>query len=142
MYFDHLGIVVPTLADGRAHLTGLFDITAWTDEFCDPFNQEFVQFGRDGSGICYEAIAPLGETSPVLSALAKADRILNHVAYRVATLDVEATRLAKLECVPVGLPKPAVAYGNARIQFFVTPLRFLVELIEAAAFQHVYVGKG
>ena len=39
----------------------------WTDEFADPVNHVYVQFGRDTSHICYELIAPLDDEAPVLS---------------------------------------------------------------------------
>ena len=35
-------------------------------------------------------------------------------------------------------PKPAIAYGGRRIQFFVTPMRFIVELIEAPYHRHEF----
>ena len=40
---------------------------------------------------------------------------------------------------PAGEPKPAIAYGGARIQFFVTPARFIVELVEAPGHEHHFI---
>ena len=41
-------------------------------------------------------------------------------------------------CVATGDPRPAVAYGGHMVQFWVSPLRFIVELVEAPEHEHVY----
>ena len=92
-----------------------------------------VQFGKDSSGIQYELIAPLTDSSPVATSLRQGKNILNHVAYLVPSLDEHATKLREVGCLPVDPPKPAVAFEGARIQFFFSPLRYLLELIEDAA---------
>jgi hypothetical protein len=45
--FDHIGIVVRTLASGREYLSSLLGISEWTQEFYDPGIKVSVQFGRD-----------------------------------------------------------------------------------------------
>lgn len=138
MCFDHIGIVVPTLKVGRDYMSSWIGIVEWTEEFEDQGIKVFVQFGRDSSGICYELVAPLGEGSPVAKALSDRINILNHVAYVVSDLNTEASRLRTLGAVPTGEAQPAKAYGGRNIQFFYTPLRFLIELIEAPDHQHTY----
>lgn len=133
---DHIGIVVPTLAAGREAMAALFDIQRWTQEFQDDVNRVYVQFGRDPTGVCYELIAPLSKESPVTSALRKADRILNHVAYITPDLDTARAKLCAGGALVLDAPKPAVAYGGRRIQFFFTPLQFIVELVEAPDHGH------
>jgi methylmalonyl-CoA/ethylmalonyl-CoA epimerase len=137
MKFDHIGVVVRRLDIGRLHLTALFDIKSWTREFDDTTNGVSVQFGRDPSGICYETIAPLGASSPISEALRTGARILNHVAYLVPDLHAAGERLKSARCLPAGEPRPAVAYGGRPIQFFVSPLRIIIELIEAPDHAHV-----
>ncbi len=138
MKFDHLGVVVPDLGTGRERLTGIFSIRDWTEEFADPVNKVYVQFGRDPSGVCYELVAPLGDDSPIAGALRNQRAILNHVAYLVADLTAGAAHLREQSSIPVGAPKPAIAYNGRLIQFFVTPLRFIVELIEAPDHAHSF----
>jgi len=135
--FDHIGVAVPSLAEGRQHLQQLLDIAEWTDEFDDPVNRVSVQFGHDRSGTCYELVTPFGENSPISLALQKGQRVLNHVAYLVEDL-AQAERLLDGGCIAAGPPHPAIAYGGRRIQFFVSPLRFTIELIEAPRHEHVY----
>ena len=140
--FDHIGLVVADMADGRQFLEGMFGIDRWTQVFEDPGIGVYVQFGGAGDGPCYELISPLGETSPVTTALKRGVNILNHVAYLTADLDADAERLQARGSMMAGPAKPAVAYGGARVQFWITPQRFMVELIEAPQHEHVYKAKG
>jgi methylmalonyl-CoA/ethylmalonyl-CoA epimerase len=135
LIFDHIGVIAPRLETGRKHLA-LLGVGDWTVEFRDEGIGVYVQFGRDASNVCYEIVAPLGETSPVSQALKDRRAIINHVAYRVRDLAQEAERLRSQGCFVVGAPQPAVAYGGARVQFFVTPLRMIVELVEAEGHAH------
>ena len=73
-----------------------------------------------------------------MTALKRGINILNHVAYLTADLDVDAKRLEEKGAMMAGPAKPAVAYGGARVQFWITPQRFMVELIEALGHQHSY----
>jgi methylmalonyl-CoA/ethylmalonyl-CoA epimerase len=138
LQFDHLGLVVRRLERGHALLTSLFFVQDWTETFQDEPNGVRCQFGRDGSGVVYELLEPLGKDSPVAAALAQRKSILNHVAYRVSDLRGSAERLAERRCAPTGPPRPAVAYGGRPVQFFVTPLNFIVELIEAPLHTHAF----
>jgi methylmalonyl-CoA/ethylmalonyl-CoA epimerase len=138
MTFDHIGLLVGDMSEGRAALESLFGVDQWTQVFEDPGIGVYVQFGRTAEGPCYELIAPLGEASPVLTALKRGINILNHVAYLTPDLDAEARRLEGMGSIMAGPAKPAVAYGGARVQFWITPQRFMVELIEAPGHEHRY----
>jgi methylmalonyl-CoA/ethylmalonyl-CoA epimerase len=136
--FDHLGVVVKTLERGRSRLADLLSISDWTGAIDDPVNGVRLQFGRDPAGLVYELLEPLGQDSPVHSALQGGRAILNHVAYRVPDLKAGAEHFARAGAAPVGEPKPAIAYDGLPIQFFVTPLRFVIELIEAPDHAHAF----
>lgn len=140
--FDHIGLVVGDMAEGRRSLEEMFGLDRWTEVFEDPGIGVYVQFGRTEEGPCYELIAPLGEASPVTTALKRGVNILNHVAYLTADLDGEARRLQERGSMMAGPAKPAVAYGGARVQFWITPQRFMVELIEAPGHEHAYRKNG
>ena len=133
MIFDHIGLFVPNLEKGRTHLSRILPITGWGQEIQDPGLKVQVQFGTDVSGVRYELVAPFGEGNPVSGVLASGKGILNHVAYRVTDLPVELARLRAARALPIGDPQPAVAFDGARVAFFLTPLGFIVELIEAPA---------
>ena len=142
LQFDHIGLVVGDMAEGRAALESMFGVDRWTQVFEDPGIGVYVQFGRTEEGPCHELISPLGEASPVATALKRGINILNHVAYLTADLDADAQRLQEMGSMMAGPAKPAVAYGGARVQFWITPQRFMVELIEAPGHEHVYEAKG
>ena len=133
MIFDHIGLFVRDLDAGRAKLASLLPIEKSSDPVDDPGLRVRIQFCTDASGIRYELVAPLGDESPVDGVLRSGNNVLNHVAYRVADLDAECLRLREERCMPLGPPAPAVAFGGRRVVFFLTPLRFILELIEDPA---------
>ena len=136
MKFDHLGVVVSDLAAGRRLLGDSIGVAQWTPEYEDPLQDVYAQFGRCASGICYEIIAPRSAASPIARALAGKVNVLNHIAYLVDDLGAESERLARAGFVAISEAKPAVAFGQRRIQFFVSRSRLLLELIEAPAHAH------
>jgi methylmalonyl-CoA/ethylmalonyl-CoA epimerase len=138
MKFDHIGLVVEDLAAARAFLETTLAITEWTPITHDELLGVSVQFGRSETHPVIELISPLGPTSPIAAALRGSKSILNHLAYTVEDLPQSAQLLLDQGCRPAGEPKPALAYQGARVQFFVSPLRFLIELIEAPNHTHPF----
>lgn len=136
MKFDHIGITTVDLGAGRTLLQSAVGVQAWTEPFEDTVNDVWVQFGHDASGLCYELVAPLSDRSPIRRVLAQKVNTLNHVAYLVDHLATQAERLATAGFVQVTEARPAIAYGNRPIQFFVSQSRLLIELIEAPDHQH------
>ncbi len=147
--FDHIGLIVADLAAGRAFLEAALGIACWTPVTHDPGIRVSVQFGSAqfasaqlgsaaGSAVVYELIAPLGEDSPIAGALRQGKSILNHVAYLTPDLAESAARLRALSCFAAGEPQPAVAYHGRLIQFWVSPLRFIIELIEKPGHRHPF----
>lgn len=135
-HFDHVGVVVKSLDKGCRHFVDALGVSEWTDPLEDPVNGVHLQFGRDASGTVYELLSPLDADSPVAAALAARKDLLNHVAYRVPDLAEAAASLREARCFPTADPKTAIAFGGALIQFFVTPIDTIVELIEAPDFAH------
>ena len=138
--FDHIGVVVARIEVGRQFLEAACGVRLWTDLIADPGLGVAVQFGMSAAGgPCYELIAPLAEGSAVSSALERGRNLLNHLAYRTSDLEGQGERLRALGCLEVAPAQPAVAYRGRRIQFWMTPLRFLLELIEAPEHQHSFL---
>ena len=136
--FDHVGIVVPDLEFGCTALTGTLRPRAWTQRFDDVRLGVSVRFAQDIAGVVYEVIAPLGSNSPILSALAKGHHI-HQLAYRTSSLDRAVMRL-RIDrwAVPTGTAVPALAFGGARVQFLMTRLGFVIELIESDCVVHEF----
>jgi len=134
--FDHLGVITSDPAAGRRLLGQSIGVAEWTDVLEDPLQDVFVQFGRCASGICYEVIAPGSAASPISRMLSAKVNTLNHVAYLVDDLAREADRLAQAGFIAIGEAKPGIAFDNHLIQFFISPARLMIELIEAPGHRH------
>jgi methylmalonyl-CoA/ethylmalonyl-CoA epimerase len=139
MRFDHIGITTTSLDDGRRLLAAAAGVQKWTAVYRDEVNDVRVQFGCCSAGVCYELVAPLSPRSPISRALAQRVNTLNHLAYLVDDLAASGAHLVDTGFVPVGPARPAIAYKNSPIQFFVSESRLLIELIEAAGHRHSYI---
>lgn len=131
MKFHHIGIFVESIEKGRNHLDNLKLNLSWSEVYDDSNMGVFVQFGHDAFGINYEIIAPNGAENPVSGSIENRRNILNHLAYSTNDFDYEADRLVhQADCIAIGQSKPAVAFGGKRVQFFITPLNHIIELVE------------
>ena len=136
---DHIGLIVPELATGREFLATALGITRWTPVTDDPTLQVSVQFGAaPGQPLIYELIAPFGEQSPIANALRSGKHILNHLAYLTPSLETSGDHLRASGCYPTGNPLPALAYQGRLVQFWISPLRFVIELIEKPGHIHPF----
>ncbi|HDO1384471.1 glyoxalase [Aeromonas sp. HMWF036] len=133
MQFDHIGLVVPDLASGVAYCRDVLGLSRFSVAVEDPLQGVWVQFVHDEHGLCYELVAPAGEDSPVTQVIKTRRNVINHLAYRVQSLQEGATRLREQRHLPLGPSQPAVAFGGAHVQFFLSPLGHIVELIEDVA---------
>lgn len=127
--FDHVGIVAADLDAAATSLTALVGPCARSDRYDDPGLTVSVQFLKDSSGLVYELIAPLGDNSVVSTALRKQTNLLNQIAYLTDSLDSDGETFRNARALPLGPPKPAKAFGGAPVQFFMTELGFIIELI-------------
>jgi len=130
MKFDHIGIFVRSLVVGRDHIKSLLKIVDESEEYHDDILKVSVQFLYDESRICYELVAPNGGGNPVDPILTDNRNFLNHVAYRVTDFDLQIAKFRENGCTQLGHPKNALAFNGARVVFFLTPLQFIIELIE------------
>jgi len=139
LLFDHVGIVVPDLAAGIPKLAAILGEVNWTRRFDDSRLGVSVQFARDRAGMIYELIAPLGEESPVARTVNLRANLLNQLAYRTNSLEASVEHLRSQGSCPITPPTPALAFGGARVQFLMTPLDFLIELIEVDFAVHEFL---
>ena len=133
MNFDHIGVFVASIDEGRASLSALLPIVRHSPIYDDPLLLVRVQFLYDSSDVCYELVAPFGPGNPVDGVLKSRKNILNHVAYRSASFDADLAGLNGQGCFQLAPAKPALAFGGCRVAFLVTPLNFIIELVEEAA---------
>jgi hypothetical protein len=130
MKFDHIGIFSKSLDEGRKHMRNIFEIKKLSREFHDQSLKVSIQFLTDKSGITYEIVAPFGKNNPVDKVLNKNKNILNHVAYRTKNFSKEIKKLRGVGCAPLDVAKKALAFNYAKVIFFITPLNFIIEIVQ------------
>jgi methylmalonyl-CoA/ethylmalonyl-CoA epimerase len=138
LIFDHLGVVCRTLDMGRAFLSEALAVREWTGVSTDPIQKVHVQFGRDRAGTVFELIAPSDPESPIAATLKSHKNILNHLAYRTPDIAGAGAALQAQGCIAISQINPAVAFGDALIQFFYSPLDFIIELVELEESTHEF----
>lgn len=138
LMFDHIGIVVRDIDLAMPGFCASFNVAEATSRFDDERLTVSVRFFRDSSGMTYELIAPLGEHSVVAGVLKRGTNIVNQIAYRTPSLSRQGGQLAGLGFLALSEPQPAVAFSGARVQFFMSPLGFVVELIEINGWAHKF----
>ena len=130
MIFDHIGIIVSELELGKKFISNVLPISRFSSPIKDINLGVSVQFCFDSSNICYELVAPYGNDSPISLSLLSNKNIINHVAYKVDDFETACEKLRNQECMPLGEPKPAKAFNGNLVIFYLTPLRFILEIIQ------------
>jgi methylmalonyl-CoA/ethylmalonyl-CoA epimerase len=138
LHLDHIGFVVPVLEVGISELQAVLPIVWVSQRIDDASLGVSVQFLQESTGTVFEVIAPYGPNSPVAAMAAKEKNRLNQLCYRCDDIDAAARQLRKAGSVPLGVPKPAMAFGGAVVQFFWTKPGFILELIEGTADSRLY----
>jgi len=133
MEFHHIGIFVKDLQFGKSEISKFVDIVSISDEVIDEDMGVRIIFVKDHSNIIYELVAPLGSNSPVNRVLSSGKDYLNHIAYLTNSFDKEVIRIRVEGMVPLGPAKKAKAFHDSRVIFFLTPLGFIIELIDKSA---------
>ena len=130
--FHHIGIFVKDLEYGKLEISKFVDVASVSNEIVDEDMGVRITFVQDKQGIQYELVAPYGDNSPVVGVLSRGKDFLNHIAYQTNSFDDEISRLRREGLVPLGTAKKAKAFRGSRVIFFLSPLGFIIELVEAA----------
>jgi methylmalonyl-CoA/ethylmalonyl-CoA epimerase len=137
--FDHIGILTRDVDKALLDFATVIGATEATDRFDDQGLTVSVRFLRDPAGMIYEFIAPLGENSVVSGALRKNASIINQIAYRTPSIAEGSAALKSQGHILLGTPSPAIAFGGGHVQFLMSPMGFIIELIEAPDHSHRFV---
>ena len=130
MKFNHICIFLSNIKNGETFFKKIIKIKRKSRFFFDIKLGVKVRFLYADSGICYEIVAPYGKNNPVNKVLKKKSNILNHVAYETKNLKKTINYLRKINCAPITRPQPAKAFNNRKVIFFLTPLNFIIEIIQ------------
>ena len=130
MKFHHIGVVADSIRTGINYFETSLPKMSTSIAIKDPELAVEVCFLEDSSGLRFEIIAPLTSESPIMNALGKRQNILNHLAYSDSDFEEKLVALRRNGHIPLGPPKPAVAFDGSRVVFLLSPLGFILELIE------------
>ena len=130
MKFHHIGLFVDSLERGVSEISKIYRIKHIGNSIEDNLIGVKIIFLKDSSGIVYELVAPLGDSSPVTGVLKRGHGFLNHVAYTTDQFDYELLRLRKQRIIQLGYAKKAKAFNGRRVAFFLTKLHYILEIIE------------
>ena len=132
MKFDHIGIFVSDLKFGFDHISKIIGIKKFSKIHYDNNHRVKVQFLFDKDNICFEIVAPHGIDNPVDDLLKSKKNLLNHIAYRVDDMEESIQIFKENNCLQITDLLPAVAFKDAPVTFFFSPLGFIIELIGTA----------
>ena len=130
MKFNHIGIFSRNITKGESTLGNIFKVKKASKIFYDKKMSVKVKFLYDYKNICYEIVSPYGKVNPVKKVLEKSNNILNHVAYTTKNFDKKIIELRKKGFAPIINPIKSKAFGGKKVCFFLTPLNFIIEVIE------------
>ena len=130
MLFHHLGIFVKSIDKSSIIFSRDLKVQKTSEIIVDEDLQVKVQFFKDQNGITYELVEGIGKKNPVINTLEKNKNILNHVAYTSKEFDNQLKKLNNYGYVNISNISRSVAFNGNRIVFLLSPLNFIIELIE------------
>jgi len=130
MLFHHLGIFVKSIDKSSIIFSRDLKAQKTSEIIVDEDLQVKVQFFKDQNGITYELVEGIGKKNPVINTLEKNKNILNHVAYTSKEFDNQLKTLNNHGYVNISNISKSVAFNGNRIVFLLSPLNFIIELIE------------
>ena len=133
MKFHHIGIFVRKINDAKKILQKQVKIKSCSKIFRDRKLKVKVVFILDKNNIRYELVEPYGKGNPVDKVLKEKVNLLNHLGYKVTKFDKWCSYFRNLGYGFLTTPQKAVAFKQSRIVFMLSPLGFIVELIEQSS---------
>ena len=130
MIFHHLGIFVKSIDKASIILSKDLKAKKKSEIIVDENLRVKVQFFKDKKGMTYELVEGIGENNPVKNCLELNKNLLNHIAYKTDNFDTQIEILIKNNYLKISNISKSVAFNNKRIIFLLSPLNFIVELIE------------
>tara|TARA_B100001123_G_C15014841_1_gene909044 strand:- start:144 stop:539 length:396 start_codon:yes stop_codon:yes gene_type:complete len=130
MIFHHLGIFVKSIDKASIILSKDLKAKKISEIIVDENLRVKVQFFKDKKGMTYELVEGIGENNPVKNCLELNKNLLNHIAYKTDNFDTQIEILIKNNYLKISNISKSVAFNNKRIIFLLSPLNFIVELIE------------
>lgn len=131
MKFDHIGIVVKSIEDSRKIFENDFPGFSVSKIFIDKEIDVKIQFLEYQNYNKIELIEPLSESSPIRSVIDKKNSSnIHHVAYSCKNLEKTCNSLREKGYGFLTKFYYAEAFNGARVIFLLSPLNFIIELVE------------
>ena len=129
----HVGIVVASIEEAVASYCGAFGFRREGGVVHDPGRQVRIQFLLDVSErVRLELLEPIGEASPVASALQEGGGI-NHICSETGNLEEAIAGFRRQGAVLITVPAPAPAISSADVAFLYDRVQGVFELVAAPA---------
>ena len=128
MKFHHVGITVEDIDSG---------LQMWKEIFIDVLEQLSVKKCFDPLQEIELCLFEVGNLKIELVSGEKVKNFLRrgtkiyHICFEVDNLERKIENLINKGCILVSPPKPAVLFEGRRVAFLITPMGFLIELLEA-----------
>lgn len=129
MIIDHIGIVVPSLAEGIKQWTDLFGYTQKTLPILNSIQNVNVVFLVKSDSLTIKLIAPVSEDSPIKVFALKGGG-LHHLCFRCDNLEEEIPILQERGARLIVPPQQGEAFNNHNIAFLLASNNLNVELID------------
>ena len=129
MKLHHIGIFVQNTRIGLNFFKKIIKIKKKSKIISDKNLGVKVQFFYDEKNNCFELVSPYLKKNPVKKLLKEKKNIINHFAYKTKNFEKSITYFRKINCAPLTKPQFSLAFKK-KIIFFLTPLNFIIELIE------------
>jgi methylmalonyl-CoA/ethylmalonyl-CoA epimerase len=131
MRLHHIGIIVNDLNTGAKFIKEICQVTKISRTISDKNIGVKIKFLSSKDKLLFELISPYGKNSPIKNLLNKKKSIINHLAYKVKNLELGMENLKKKKCLQITNPIAAKAFNGKKVVFFMTPLHYIIELIES-----------
>ena len=130
MIFHHLGIFVKSIDKASIILSRDLKAKKASPIIVDKNLQVKVQFFKYANNLIFELVEGIGSKNPVKSSLDQNKNLLNHIAYKTNEFDVQMNKLIKKGYIQISKVSNSIAFKGKKIVFFLSPLNFIIELIE------------
>tara|TARA_B100000959_G_C14601311_1_gene468220 strand:+ start:84 stop:485 length:402 start_codon:yes stop_codon:yes gene_type:complete len=131
MKFDHIGIIVENIEKATKLMIDDHNLQQYGEKIVETEIDVILQFLVDDNGLRYELIKPNSPSSPLHKVLErKNSNKMHHTAYLVENIDQKCNDFREKGYGFLTNFFFANAFGGARVIFLMSPLGFIIELIE------------
>ena len=131
MKFDHIGIIVENIEKATKLMIDDHNLQQCGGKIVETEIDVILQFLVDNNGLRYELIEPNSPNSPLHKVLErKNSNKMHHIAYLVEDIDQKCNYFREKGYGFLTNFFSANAFDGARVIFLMSPLGFIIELIE------------